>query len=361
MNDCLTGKERILYALNHKEGDRVPIFDFVYHLGLYNEILGYKPKTYNAYDVMKCAEKIGYDMGVVAFGGVAGFQSSNSSENQYTDEWGTTYQKDEAAWPIDAPVDFPLKNRDDWKKYIMPDPNIEGRTDQIKTAVKLGKESRISVGGTVRGPFTGTWLLFGYDVFCVLLYDDPELIKEVMHSVANFSIIGASRLINEGADVIFIADDFGTSSGPMISPLHFNEFVLPELRRIIIEITKKKIPVILHSDGNLNSLLKSIVNTKVSGYHPVQRTAGMEIGKIKKQYGKKICLVGNICNSTTLVSGSVEEVKAEVKECIEDASKGGGHILSSDHSLHDDIPIKNIFAVIESCKQYGKYPINIPE
>jgi uroporphyrinogen decarboxylase len=64
-------------------------------------------------------------------------------------------------------------------------------------------------------------------------------------------------------------------------------------------------------------------------------------------------------NKTTLVSGSVAEVVAEVKDCIKVAAPGGGYILCSDHSLHDDIPNENVFALYGAGRKFGKYPIEI--
>jgi uroporphyrinogen decarboxylase len=67
--------------------------------------------------------------------------------------------------------------------------------------------------------------------------------------------------------------------------------------------------------------------------------------------------VGNVNNKTTMVTGTPEEVAAEVKECIEIAAPGGGYIMSTDHSLHDDIPSENVHALIETTHKFGVYPI----
>lgn len=56
-----------------------------------------------------------------------------------------------------------------------------------------------------------------------------------------------------------------------------------------------------------------------------------------------------------LISGSKEEVIAQTIECLEIASPGGRYILGSDHSLHDDIPNENVFAMLETAKKYGEY------
>ena len=114
-------------------------------------------------------------------------------------------------------------------------------------------------------------------------------------------------------------------------------------------------PVIMHNDGNIWDMLDGLVGTGISGFNPVERAAGMDLKKVKERYPGKLCCIGNVDNKTTLVSGSVEEVIAETRECLEIGMPGGGYILSSDHSFHDDIPSENIFAMIETVKKFGKY------
>lgn len=46
-----------------------------------------------------------------------------------------------------------------------------------------------------------------------------------------------------------------------------------------------------------------------------------------------------------------------VRECIRVAAPGGGYCLGSDHSVHDDIPNENVFALYEAGRRYGRYPI----
>jgi uroporphyrinogen decarboxylase len=96
-----------------------------------------------------------------------------------------------------------------------------------------------------------------------------------------------------------------------------------------------------------------IAETKIKSIHPLQRTAGMDLRKIKVEYGERFCIIGNIDSSGTLPFGTPEEVRAEVKQAIADGSSNGGYILASDHSLHDGIPIENIQAMFDQGLQTG--------
>jgi len=353
-------RERVLCALNFQQPDCVPIFDFIYSRKLYKHVIGRIPEYYNAEDVMDCASRIGYDLAIIPFGGFGGIRNYNTSDDKYLDEWGTTYQKESGvSWPADAPVGFPIKDRSDWKNYIVPDPSIHSRLNEINTAVKMSKDTNIAVIGSVRGPFSAAWLLLGMENFSMLLYDDPDFVDEVLEKCTDFFIEGGRRMIEAGADGILFADDYGSVTSPLISPGHFEKHVLPQVRRMVNTFKSMGVPVIMHSDGNIKMLMDLILTTGINGCHPIERQANMDLKHMKETYGRRLCLIGNVNNKSTLVKGSVEDVKAETIECIKIAAPGGGYILASDHSLHDDIPIENVFALYETGRKYGVYPISV--
>jgi uroporphyrinogen decarboxylase len=60
-----------------------------------------------------------------------------------------------------------------------------------------------------------------------------------------------------------------------------------------------------------------------------------------------------------LTFGTPEEVRRATLECIRKASPGGGHILSSSNIIHRGVPPENYLAMIETAKEYGKYPITL--
>lgn len=359
MTKTMTSKERVVCTLYHNEPDTVPIFEFLYSREFFKEVLGGVPDIYNAEAVIECSKKVGYDLCVIPFGGYGGISVMGSDTTVYQDEWQTTYKKDEASWPGDAPIAYPIKDRNDWANYILPDPKLDSRLDGVKTALKLSKETKMAVFGNIRGPFSAACLLLGFENFCMKLYDDPELIDDIMSRITDFYIEGGTRMSELGVDAILFADDYGSSLSPLISPSQFNKHILPQLKRLVDRFKRLGTPIIMHSDGNIRPLLDSIVSAGINGYHPIERAAGMDISEIKQQFGKKLCLIGNINNKTTLVKGTVNDVVEEVRECIKIAAPGGGYILASDHSVHDDIPNENIFAIYEAGRKYGKYPIKL--
>lgn len=110
-------------------------------------------------------------------------------------------------------------------------------------------------------------------------------------------------------------------------------------------------PVFLHSDGNLNSVMDNIVECGFDGIQSIQPSAGMDIAQIKEKYGEKLCLWGNIDLDHVMCFGTTEEVKADVRRTIDTAKPGGGFILSTCNTMVDIIPVENIIAMMEEAEK----------
>ena len=314
------------------------------------------PKVYGAQTIVECSQIVGYDFVFIPMGGVSGFNAKEDSGDVYTDEWGITYKKEPATWPIDATIKYPMSSAQDFESYVVPDPYIPSRYDGIRTALCLAEKSGMGVVGTVRGPFSAAWMLFGFENFFYMMYDEPNVVDAVLTATTDFAIAGCLEMAKLGVDAVLFADDYGSNTQTFFSMEHFNRFILPHIKRMCDEMKQVNVPIIMHSDGHVSDLVEACVEAGINGLHPIQRTAGMDIAQIKQKFGDKITIFGNVDNSDLLVNGSPKEVEQQVKECIRLAAKGGGYCLGSDHSIHDDVPNENVFAIYEAGRKYGKYP-----
>jgi uroporphyrinogen decarboxylase len=160
-----------------------------------------------------------------------------------------------------------------------------------------------------------------------------------------------------GIDGFALSDDWGGTAGLLMSPAHLRRFFLRPFAEIVRGIQAYGLPVMMHNDGNIWHVLDDLVNTGINGYHPVEKAAGMDLRKVKDRYGSRLCLIGNINNKQTMVSGTAEDVQLEALECLRIGAPGGGYVLATNHSLHDDIPTSNIYAFIRTAKEHGRYPL----
>ena len=348
----MTRQERLLTALRVQQPDRVPMFDFLFQQPMYETLIGRRPESYNGCDAVECALALNHDGVWIPFGGFSGYRPKFLREHVYQDEWGTTYQKDPASWPIDAPIDYPIKTRADLKGYRPPDPTLHGRDADIVTACGMQRDSLAILGG-VQGPLTTAWLLMGYENICFALYEDPDLLTEVFRISNEFFKEAARRSVAAGCVGMWVSEDLGDSCRGFFKQEHYRKYVLPPFVELVDYVAGLGVPVLMHSCGNIMAYLDDLAQTKINSIHPMQRTAKMDLRTVKEKYGKRFCLIGNIDSSRTLPYGTPAEVAAEVKEAIDIAAPGGGYILASDHSLHDGIPVENIRQLARVGTEYG--------
>jgi uroporphyrinogen decarboxylase len=113
-------------------------------------------------------------------------------------------------------------------------------------------------------------------------------------------------------------------------------------------------------DGNIKPIADEVLlETGIDGYHSIEPTAGMDIGEIKFKYGDKITLLGNVDAAGVLVFGTPDEVKKATKEVVKIAAPGGGFVLATSNCFHGQIPLDNLYAMLEAAREYGNYPINL--
>jgi len=143
-----------------------------------------------------------------------------------------------------------------------------------------------------------------------------------------------------------------------VSPKQFKEFILPYLRELVSLAKSKGKLFIKHTDGYLWPILDDIVKTGIDGLHPIEPAAGMDITEVKRAYGNKICVIGNIDCTYVLTLAPLELVEEVVKETIAKVAPNGGYILSSSNSIHPGVKPESFLTMIKVAKEYGVYPIS---
>jgi uroporphyrinogen decarboxylase len=345
-------KQRFMTALRLEEPDSVPLFDFLFQQPIYEHVIGRRPGGYNGRDAVACALGLDHDGVSLPLGAPSGYQAVYLAENVYLDEWGTTYQQNESAWPIDAPVAFPLKTRADLCGYRPPDPTLPGRASEIEAGAAVAA-GRLALTSAVTGPFTTAWLLMGLEGISIALAEDPAFLTDVFRISNEFAKEAARLSVAAGVDCVWIADDFGDSRSGFLRTEKFRKYVFPYVAELAEYIAALGVPVLLHSCGHIWAYLDDIAQTPIVAVNPLQRTAGMDLARFKEKYGRRFCIIGNIDSSRTLPFGTPDDVAAEVREAIDIAAPGGGFILASDHSLHDGISVENILEMFRVGREYG--------
>ncbi len=191
----------------------------------------------------------------------------------------------------------------------------------------------------------------GLETFSYMLADNPRLIHAIHERFSDWSARVIARLNDMPFDFLWVMDDLAWNKQPFMSPKVFREMLLPHMREVAQAIRK---PWVFHSDGNILPILDDLATLGMDAIHPIQPGA-MDIEEVKRKYGGKLCLVGNIDLGYTLTRGTPMEVESEVSERIRVVGNGGGYILSSAMTLTDYCKVENVLAMAAAARRYGPY------
>lgn len=85
-------------------------------------------------------------------------------------------------------------------------------------------------------------------------------------------------------------------------------------------------------------------------------TSRERLAGLKADFGRDICFHGGVENQRILPFGTPEEVRQEVRNCIDVlASDRTGYILAPCHNLQSNTPLENIIALYDEAWNHGKW------
>ena len=156
---------------------------------------------------------------------------------------------------------------------------------------------------------------------------------------------------------VWVVDDIAFGTGPMISPADLNKHVFSWYRKVGQKCHENDRISMMHSDGDLSMLVDDLIAMELDAIQPIDPSC-MDMAEVKKKWGDRICLIGNVSNELLRVDSS-EEIEARVKELLRDVAPGGGFALGSGNSVPNWVKFENYIAMRDACLKYGSYPLSI--
>lgn len=342
----MTPRERVLAALRREEVDQVPWIEGIVENGIASAV---------------CGEPINVDWSVApdGFSAMPGDQLAEE-QKKVNRVLGKANLQFCAFAPIfchrmekaddGSPVlvgDGTIKSRDDFDKtFKLPSPT-DG--DFVENARKfIAHKDEYCACACIRLGIGATLLSMGLEAFAYAMVDEPQLIADVHDGYADWTGQVVPVLEEIGFDVIWAFDDVAFNSGPVFNPAFYKQHILPKEKAVCATFTR---PLITHSDGDMAPLLDVWLELGQQAIHPIQ-TDVMDIDAVKRQYGDRVAIVGNIFMSDLVHKGPAE-IELQVRQRIETIGTGGGYIISSSNSLTDNMKPENVLAMRDAILKYG--------
>lgn len=195
------------------------------------------------------------------------------------------------------------------------------------------------------------------ETFLVGLVEAPGLIHRYLDARLRNTLRLLEAVLELGVDGVQGGCDWAANHGPMFSPRHFQEFVFPRLRQITDLCHRYGVPYVKHTDGNIMPLLDGMIDAGVDAFQAIEPRAGMDITRLKRDFGDRLTLIGNVDCSTVLVHGPEDAVRAQTRAVIRNAAPGGGFLLSSSNSIHPGVKPEYYLAMLDTARREGSYPL----
>ncbi len=335
--------ERVLCSLVIEQPDRVPIVEWMIHPNIINVL---EPNLTEQQFMAKNLDAISTRQVM---------NEKDCGDDIVIDEWGVKRKYSGQIYAI--PFEFPIRDEQELRAYRPPNAHESYRLDLLKEVVRKhkGNKAIIFCLDTV---FTYAWALVGMAELLVLLKTNGSFAKKLLDMSFEYSLALADDAISDGADAIMCGDDLAYNTGLLMSREDFKKFLLPYYTEMVNYVQSRGTYFIKHTDGRIWEILDLFVKAGIDAINPLEPVAEMDILKVKREYGDEVCLIGNIDCGDLLSRKSPYEVKQVVNHTIKEVATGGGYIISSSNAIHASVKPENYRIMIDTAKQYGKYPID---
>jgi uroporphyrinogen decarboxylase len=249
----------------------------------------------------------------------------------------------------------PVQDEAAVKKLAAPDPEDELR--YVMDAVRLIRrelDGRVPLIGFSGSPWTlATYMVEGgsskeFAKVKGMLYDRPDLMHQLLDTVAQSVTTYLNAQIAAGAQAAMIFDTWGG----LLTPRDYQAFSLAYMQKIVAGLTRendgRKVPVILFTKGG-GAWLEDMAAT---GCDALGLDWTVNIGDARRRVGDQVALQGNM--DPSILYASPERIREEVATILKSYGNGAGHVFNLGHGIHQHIDPDNVKVLVDAVHELSE-------
>lgn len=336
----MTGRERVLRALNFEPTDRVPMDIWVLPAArlAHGEAFAQLQKRYeDRIDIMSFVGPFDH-----------GFTPEYYTVGTFTDPWGSVWRNLQpgVVGEVKQPV---FADYEAMRGYVSPKAEFLRQWEQHKPALEqqlreARKTGKFLIGGWV-SVFERLQFLRGTeDLYCDIALEEPELFG-LIELVMDYLRAYVDAWAQMDVDAIPFGDDWGTQISLLISPVTWVKLFQPLYQELFDRIHAAGKKVFFHSDGYIFDLYPHFIEMGVDAINSQLWCMGVE--KVAEQFAGKITFWGEISRQNTLPNGTPEDVKASARKMMLLLRVNGGGLIGQSE-MNRDVPLANVQAFYEA-------------
>ena len=238
-------------------------------------------------------------------------------------------------------------------EYPFPDFSVGDDSYQIAAIKKAHDADRIAMGRMSCNLWEISWYMRGMEnLMADMMLADP-MADVLLDKMTESAVIRARSYAKNGADVILLGDDIGMQRSIMMSEELYCHYLKPRMKRIIdaAKAVKPDVLIFYHSCGFVTPFIPHLIDVGVDVLDPVQPEC-MDFKEIHGAFSDRLSFHGTIGTQTTMPHGTPDDVRREVYKNLDIAGEKGGLFVCPTHLLEPDVPIENVVAYINACRDY---------
>ena len=366
---------RMRAALEHREGDRVPISDFFWtgFMKRAKAAWGDDVDIYRKFDldyiiVTPNMDPLIRDFEIIEDDGertrlITGFGATVLRKRDlpmpHYDEFSVKAPDEMSSFAFDPP--------DDPRRFFKGgDDQLNGIADAINRNLAPWSDrvdayaDDFPVFGSVSEAYEYVWRCIGSENALLWMLLEKEKYDAFISRIGDFLIAFTKAQIEAGRGRLsgmYIWGDVAYVNGMLFSPEIWREAFKPIAARIIALCREAGLMTIYHGCGKATPIFDDLIEIGLEGYNPLEVKAGLDAVALQDGFGGRLAFVGNIA-VRELESGDRERIKREVLYKLQ-AAAGGGYIVQSDHSVTSGVAPESYAYMVELVREYGKYPLDL--
>lgn len=275
-----------------------------------------------------------------------------------TNEFGKKEKLYKKSASVFHPLEYPVRNMDDWVNIKSQYEYNEKRIDWDKVAAaKKSQKEGVLIIANIPGGFDLPRTLMGEEVLCFCYYDQPELMDDILDTVGNTAYRVLDRISDELiVDVLHVHEDMAGKNGPLIGPDLVIEYIKPYYKKFWEMLSSKGTKIFSQdSDGNMSPIVDAFLECGVTQMYPMEPAAGMDVVELRKKYGKRLALKGGI--DKHVLRMNKQDIRDELEYKMQPLMKAGGMIFALDHRIPNGTPLENYKYYVE----LGREILGLPQ
>jgi len=233
-------------------------------------------------------------------------------------------------------------------------PETDGRMpEKLKAIRKLRAEfgDTLLVTGSLAAPFSAVGLMWGIQESMLLVYDDPDLLREAMLRWRDFGMRYIKAQRDAGGHAVWLGDCNAFSG--LLSVEQFNEHVLA-ITRGLVEYAENELGVMVWLHNSEISAPHVLSHLPLGvGFESIGPDA--DFASIRERVRGKRAVSGNLNPIEVLWRGTPETIAREVERLMDIGKPGGGYVFATGEMNPRQVPAENMRAMMQAAKHLATY------